>query len=163
VTLTTENPSIKRIDVVSAKEMLAACKKEFPKMDAGIFAAAVADYRAVKVAPKKIKKENSLSEIKLTETDDILATISASKKKGQVIAGFALETDNAVANAKKKLKRKQLDFIVVNSPDKKTGFGTETNKVSIIDANGKTINFELKLKKDVALDIVKHLESKLLK
>ncbi|MBI3509830.1 MAG: bifunctional phosphopantothenoylcysteine decarboxylase/phosphopantothenate--cysteine ligase CoaBC [Bacteroidetes bacterium] len=163
VSLQTENNKVKRINVNTAAEMMKKCLKEFPSCNGAIMAAAVADYRPAKISKKKIKKEEQkLDEIKLVETEDILASLGKLKKKKQVLAGFALETENAIANAKKKLKNKKLDMIIVNSlSEKGAGFGTDTNRISIIDKNGKTSNFDLKLKKEVASDIVDLFEKKL--
>lgn len=158
VHITTNNPAINRIDVVSAADMYAAATKLAPKADIIVMAAAVADYRPANPANKKIKKKGNDMVIELAKTNDILATVGKSKKKGQFLAGFALETDNELANAQKKLKEKNLDLIVLNSlQDKGAGFGHDTNKIKIITANNKTFNFELKTKKEAAADIVAHI------
>jgi phosphopantothenoylcysteine decarboxylase/phosphopantothenate--cysteine ligase len=159
VSIKTKHPAIKRIDVISAEEMYKACTEIFPGCDAAILSAAVADFRPTKVAGSKIKKEaGGISEISLEETPDILATLGKLKKKNQVLAGFALETDNELVNAKTKLEKKNLDFIVLNSlKEKGAGFGTDTNRISILTREGKTVNFDLKSKADVAADIVDHL------
>jgi phosphopantothenoylcysteine decarboxylase/phosphopantothenate--cysteine ligase len=159
VALTTKHPKINQTKVVSAQQMFEECMKFFPLCDGGILSAAVADYRPKKIAADKIKKENGgLKEIELEETNDILASLGKLKKKNQVLAGFALETENEEANAKTKLEKKNLDFIVLNSLNENgAGFGTDTNKISIITKAGKTINFELKSKGAVANDIAEHL------
>jgi len=158
--LGTHHPAIRRVDVTTAKEMYAACTKVFPTCQAAILSAAVADYRPKKTASQKIKKQagKSLEQIELEETDDILAELGKRKKKGQVLAGFALETENEMENAKAKLKKKNLDFIVLNSlRDKGAGFRTDTNRISIISANNKTRNFELMPKPEAARRIAEHL------
>jgi phosphopantothenoylcysteine decarboxylase/phosphopantothenate--cysteine ligase len=159
VALKTYHPRIRRIDVVSAQQMFEACSAEFHGADAAILSAAVADYRPKNVADNKIKKEKGgIRNIELEETPDILASLGKMKKQEQVLVGFALETDNETANAQSKLERKNLDFIVLNSlREKGAGFGTDTNRISILTRAGKTINFELKSKKAVAADIAGHL------
>ncbi len=158
----TNHPNIKRTDVTSAQEMYDACIAAFKKCDVAIMSAAVADYRPVKPSPVKIKKKDIALNIELEPTKDILAQLGKTKKKNQVVAGFALETDNEVENAKKKLRSKNLDFIVLNSlQDKKAGFRHDTNKITIIDSNNKISNFELKSKEEVAKDIIAHLVKKI--
>ncbi|HTF06359.1 MAG TPA: bifunctional phosphopantothenoylcysteine decarboxylase/phosphopantothenate--cysteine ligase CoaBC, partial [Bacteroidia bacterium] len=146
---------VHKIDVVTAKEMFDVCVEKFPGSDAAVLTAAVADFRPKTTAKGKIKKEEGgLSSIELEQTQDILATLGGMKKSGQVLAGFALETDNEAANAQGKLKRKNLDFIVMNSlRDDGAGFGTDTNKITVFSSAGKTHNFELKPKSEVAQDI----------
>jgi phosphopantothenoylcysteine decarboxylase/phosphopantothenate--cysteine ligase len=147
--------NVKRIDVTTAAQMYEACVKLFPESDAAILTAAVADFRPKNVAGGKIKKEEGgISEVELEETQDILASLGKMKKSGQILVGFALETDNESANAKSKLERKNLDFIVMNSlRDAGAGFGTDTNKIAVFTRDGKTHNFELKPKNEVAQDI----------
>ncbi len=159
VSLQVKNPHIQRKDVVAAQEMFDCCKEIFPSCDAAILSAAVADYRPKTIFDSKIKKgKEGLAEISLEETPDILASLGKMKSKKQILAGFALETDNEIANAKIKLESKNLDFIVLNSlKDAGAGFGTDTNKISILTRDGKTINFELKSKSAVANDIADHL------
>lgn len=159
------NHNVKRIDVTTAEEMFSACTKEFPSCNAAILSAAVADFRPKNVAEHKIKKEaGGMNEVELEETQDILATLGKSKSPGQILAGFALETENEVGNAKSKLERKNLDFIVMNSlRDAGAGFGGNNNKVTIFTRDGKTHNFDLKPKNEVARDIVDILYSHLVK
>lgn len=147
------------IAVRSAAEMLAACEDVFPRTDIFIAAAAVADFTPVKVESEKIKKnEESGMTLELTKTPDILATLSAQRKSGQIIGGFALETENPEDNARKKLTSKNLDFIILNSlKDGGAGFGYDTNKISILDRSNKFISFELKDKSAVAADIIEYL------
>ena len=158
VNLEARHSHIKRIDVESAREMCQAATDCFPHADAGILCAAVADYAPEVVADKKIKREQDgeLS-IRLHATEDIAAKLGATKRPGQLLVGFALETNNELQNAELKLKRKNLDFIVLNSlNDKGAGFRYDTNKISIIDEAQKT-DYPLKHKSEVAVDIVDYL------
>ena len=148
------NTKINKIDIISASEMLNNCLKFYPKADIAIMAAAVADYTPIEVSKNKIKKSDNFSSVSLKKTIDILAELGKDKSKKQVLVGFALETNNEIENAKIKLHNKNLDFIVLNSlKTKGAGFGTQTNKVSIIDAKDKVEHFDLKPKSEVAIDI----------
>jgi len=147
--------SIQRIDVTSAKEMFEKSLEFFPLSQVAILAAAVADYRPLHVSDKKIKKKEGNLNIELERTRDIAATLGGMKKDDQIIVGFALETNNEIVNAKRKLEKKNFDFIVLNSlNDKGAGFKHDTNKVSIISKHNGTQQFNLKLKTEVAIDIV---------
>ena len=147
--------AIKRIDVVSADEMLKAVADNFASADVTIMSAAVADFKPKKVATEKIKKHNQPSVIELQPTTDILAKLGKEKKPHQLLIGFALETENEVENATQKLSNKNLDMIVLNSlRDKGAGFGTDTNKVTLIDRNRKVTEYALKAKAEVAADIL---------
>ena len=159
VSLRCDNPRIKRVDVESAREMLAAAEEAFATSDVAIMCAAVADYYVENQATSKIKREkDEIPQIVLKRNPDIAATLGAKKRPGQVLVGFALETDNETANARLKIERKNLDFIVLNSlRDKDACFGTDTNKVTIIDRNGQEMAFGLKPKSEVARDIVQLL------
>ncbi len=149
------HPNIKRIDVITADEMYEACVSSFPKVDLAIMSAAVADFKPSNCAVNKIKKAESFNIINLTSTIDILQKLGELKTKDQLLVGFALETNDEVENAKKKLKNKNLDFIVLNSlQNKEAGFGKNTNQVSIIDNEDKVTDFEVKSKNEVAADIV---------
>lgn len=129
---TTVNPDIKVINITSAAEMKAQCDKAYDENDIIIMTAAVADYTPENPAPEKIKKKESL-ELKLKLTDDILASMGKKKKTGQFLVGFALETENEKSNAIAKLNNKNLNMIVLNSlKDKGAGFGTDTNKVTML-------------------------------
>jgi phosphopantothenoylcysteine decarboxylase/phosphopantothenate--cysteine ligase len=146
---------IRHIKVVSADEMYKACLREFGKSDITIMAAAVADFTPLAKAPVKIKKDKSASSIELKPTIDILAEMGKRKKKNQMLVGFALETNDELANAEKKLKNKNLDFIVLNSMrDKGAGFNSDTNKITIIEKNNRATGFDLKSKRETAVDIV---------
>ncbi|MCL7763117.1 bifunctional phosphopantothenoylcysteine decarboxylase/phosphopantothenate--cysteine ligase CoaBC [Polaribacter sp. Z014] len=145
---------VHRVDVVSADEMYKAAHKYFKEVDVAILSAAVADYRPKNVATQKIKKTASTLEIELESTKDILASLGEIKEN-QFLVGFALETNNELENAKGKLKRKNLDAIVLNSlQDKGAGFATDTNKITIIDKDLNEKSFELKSKEEVAKDIL---------
>ena len=153
--LNTDHPNIELIRVESAEEMYDASIENFSTSDVAIMSAAVADFKPLIVASKKIKKSTETPEIKLVPTPDILAELGKHKSNKQLLIGFALETDNELQNAEKKLKNKNLDFIVLNSlKDKGAGFKHSTNKVTIIDKHKKIDNFELKSKQEVAVDIV---------
>ncbi len=156
--LTLSNRSIKRIDVVSADEMLKAVTTEFPYADICIMSAAVADYRPKTVAKDKIKKDSAGLEIDLVKTVDILANCGKEKKSDQLLIGFALETSNEEEHAIKKLKNKNLDFIVLNSlQDEGAGFKGNQNKITIIDRYLNKELFALKSKKDIAADICRKI------
>ncbi len=149
------NPNIKRIDVTSADEMYEKTVKAFAKSDIAVMSAAVADYTPEKVSITKIKKSGNELHLKLKKTKDILAELGKQKNKKQILVGFALETNNEVANAKQKLQKKNLDFIVLNSlRSKGAGFGFDTNKITIIDKAGVQTDYKLKSKTEVAHDIV---------
>lgn len=146
--------------VVSAGEMFEKCIELFPSCDAAIMAAAVADYTPVEKSQEKIKKSHGNLSLELRPTKDIAGELGKMKKKGQVLVGFALETENEIENAQKKLNTKNFDFIVLNSlRHKGAGFGTDTNKITIIDREGKHQEFDLKPKSMVARDIAEKLIS----
>ena len=159
VSLTVVHPNIKRIDVESAEEMYQAAITAFPEADAGILCAAVADYRPDEQASEKIKRETKGEmSLRLVPNKDIAASLGAIKRENQILAGFALETNNEMAHAEGKMKRKNLDFIVLNSlKDAGAGFRCDTNKITIIDKEGETIAYPLKSKQEVAVDIVNKL------
>lgn len=144
------------INVGSAQEMYEATTMRFADCDIAILAAAVADYRPKDVATSKIKKANAAMQIELEPTPDILKTVGGMKTR-QILVGFALETDDAMANARKKLEAKHCDLIVLNSlRDEGAGFGHDTNKVSLITHN-KTEDIALKPKAEVARDILDYI------
>lgn len=158
VMLKTNHPAIRRINVESAGEMYEAATKHFPKADIAILCAAVADFTPKTTADKKIKRKGDDLTIKLQPTQDIAAALGAVKKKKQVLVGFALETDNELKNAKDKLERKNLDFIVLNSlQDAGAGFRVDTNKVTIIDRHQGLTSYGTKAKRQVAEDIVENI------
>jgi len=148
---------INRINVESADDMFAACKNVFSDVDAVVMAAAVADFTPIQKEKQKIKKADSKMSIALKPTEDILLHLGKIKKD-QVLVGFAMETENGLENAKKKLQTKNLAFIVYNSINEKgAGFQHDTNKIVIIDQHNKITNFELKSKQEVANDIIDEL------
>ena len=154
VSIEIHHSNINLTKVTSANEMYNACISVFPKTDITIMAAAVADYTPVMPEKKKIKKKMLELSVKLKPTQDILAELGKQKKQAQILVGFALETDNELDNAQKKLKNKNLDIIVLNSlKDKGAGFGYTTNKVTISDKQGNINRYELKSKPEVAKDI----------
>lgn len=149
------NPSISVHNVISAQDMYEKATTIYPNMDAGIMAAAVADFTPKSVANQKIKKGDKDLSIDLQRTQDIAATLGKSKRENQLLIGFALETNNEKENASRKLQKKNFDFIVLNSlNDKGAGFGHDTNKVHIISKDGNDQIFKLKSKTDVAFDII---------
>ena len=146
---------INYVPVRTASEMKKVVVREMKKNQFLIMTAAVADFKPVRVSPGKIKKSNRLKEIKISETQDILTSFN---RENKIVVGFALETNNELANAKRKLKEKQLDMIVLNSlKDKRSGFEFETNKVMILKKNGKTIKLPLQSKFQIANKILSEL------
>ena len=151
--LTITHHLVQLIRVMSAEEMYQASHEHFENVDVAICAAAVADYRPARVADQKIKKNTDELSIDLVKNKDILRSLGE-KKSGQFLVGFALETENELENAKGKLKKKNLDAIVLNSlNDEGAGFGKNTNKISFIDKNFQIKTFEVKTKAAVAADI----------
>ena len=151
---------IRRIDVESCEEMYQAAVETFPRQDAAILCAAVADFRPENVAEQKIKREGDDLVIRLKPTHDIAAQLGQMKQH-QILAGFALETNDEQANAQKKLQKKHLDFIVLNSlQNKGTCFRSDENQISIISADGQQ-DFPKKLKAEVARDIIDELAKRL--
>lgn len=155
VQIKAKHPNIKTISVESAGEMFEAASGEFDSANITILCAAVADFRPETQADEKIKREKDDLVIRLKPTQDIAANLGARKRDDQILVGFALETNNEAENAQGKLKRKNLDFIVLNSlKDANACFGYDTNKITIIEKNGNTQAFELKSKTEVAKDII---------
>jgi len=152
--------NVTRIDVESAAEMHKAVGLHAKKADAIIMAAAVADYTPQVPAPSKIKKGRDTEPLRLAlqKTPDILQSLGQKKTKGQILVGFALETEDELRNAKQKLKTKNLDLIILNSlADKGAGFGADTNVVTIIDKKGTAEKLPLMSKFDVANEILNRL------
>lgn len=155
--------NIVRLNAISADDMYKAVQKYFAKTDIAVMAAAVADFTPVTSVPDKIKKdkEEGLT-LELKPTKDILASVGKLKKKNQILVGFALETNNELENAKKKLKNKNLDFIVLNSFNEKNKvFNSDFNQVTIINKNNKVYKFDSKPKTEVAKDIVDQVKNQL--
>lgn len=159
VQLITKNPNITIHSVESAEEMYQKAKSLFDKANGAIMSAAVSDYRIATPSDKKLKREQTGSiSLELTPNKDIAAELGQQKRPDQILVGFALETDNELANATKKLQKKNLDFIVLNSlSDKGSGFNVETNKITIINNKKEKTEYSLKNKKEVAEDIVQYL------
>lgn len=157
VTIDIQHPNIKRTNVESAQQMYEACMQVFPTCNAAILCAAVADFTVDHVADEKIKREKDDLVLQLKPTQDIAANLGAIKTASQVMVGFALETHNEMTNAQKKLQKKNLDFIVLNSlQDEGAGFRIDTNKITIINATEEK-PFPVKPKKEVAEDIVSEM------
>lgn len=159
VSIKAKHPSIKVINVESAVEMYNASVDIFPSCDVAVMCAAVADYAVENQSIHKIKRDHDdVPVIKLKKNPDIAAKLGNLKKDNQILVGFALETDNEEANAAGKLRKKNLDFIVLNSlSDKGAGFMTDTNKITIIDNTGSVKHYGLKDKKLVAEDVVNEI------
>ncbi|MCR5242817.1 MAG: bifunctional phosphopantothenoylcysteine decarboxylase/phosphopantothenate--cysteine ligase CoaBC [Prevotella sp.] len=157
VAIQAKHENIQRIDVESGEEMYQAAVQHFPDCDAAILCAAVADYRPAEQADKKLKREADDLLLRLVPTRDIAAELGRMKSNEQVLVGFALETNDEETNAQKKLEKKNLDFIVLNSlQNKGTCFRSDENQITIISRNGK-IEYPKKPKKDVASDIIDNL------
>lgn len=155
----TQSPLIHRYDVESAKDMYDRATSTFPAVDAGILCAAVADFTPETTADEKIKRKGDDMVIRLKPTQDIAASLGQMKTEAQTLVGFALETNDEKNNAQLKLKKKNLDFIVLNSlNDEGAGFRCDTNKITIISVDDEK-DFPLKSKAEVAKDIVDELEN----
>lgn len=158
VNLQTKNLNINRINVISAEDMYNNCRKYFPSADITIMSAAVADYKPASKSLQKLKKKPSTFALELVPTKDILAELSVLKKDKQKLIGFALESEQEIKNAQVKLKNKNLDFIVLNSINNgNKAFGSDKNKITIIDKHNKITEFELKPKSEVAKDIIQKI------
>jgi len=150
---------VRRIDVVSSAEMRKACEKHFPKADLFIGTAAVGDFAPTKALPQKLKKNGRPLRLELQPTTDILLSLGKAKRKGQVLVGFAAETESLISNAKEKLKKKNLDLIVANDVSQRgIGFAGEDNRVTLIDRGGKTTPLEKMPKAAVAERILDAVE-----
>ncbi len=159
VQLTIEHPNIKRIDVESADQMYHAVMNHYPSCDGAILCAAVADFTPVTVADRKIKREGDHLVIELRPTQDIARAVGAVKRDDQFLVGFALETNDEETHALEKMRRKNFDFIVLNSlNDKNACFGYDTNKIVILTSSGDKFLYPLKSKIEVAEDIISKLK-----
>jgi len=145
---------VRTIVIESTSELFKAVKKEFNQSDCLIMAAAPADFKPRSIASQKMKKTDAGYNLALEPTIDILKEIGAKKKQGQVVVGFALETEKALQNARKKLKEKKLDMIVVNQPGKETGFGYDTNRVTILRPGEKPDRWPLMDKSEIAFKLL---------
>ena len=160
VQLSVAHPHIQRIDVVSAAEMHEAVVEHFATCDGAILCAAVADFTPIAVADTKLKRGADMLTIRLKPTQDIAAALGARKRSDQFLVGFALETDNEEQHALDKLRRKNFDFIVLNSlNDNHACFGYDTNKITVLTAAGERVAYPLKSKTEVAADIVWQIEN----
>ena len=158
VSLETHEAGVKVIRVTSAEEMYEQCSKVMDRMDVAVFNAAVSDYTPVSASGKKVKRGAELWSVQLKATKDIAAEMGRRKSAGQVLVGFALETDNEMEHARSKLDKKNLDLVVLNSmQDRGAGFGTDTNRVTMIDRLGNIDKYELKPKAQVAGDLVQRV------
>ena len=158
VALKCNHENIERIDVVSATEMYAKCLEYFGKCNGAIMVAAVADFAPVVVDNHKIKRTSANYLLELRPNPDIAASLGEIKRRDQVLVGFALETNDEEQNALLKIKKKNLDFIVLNSlRDSGSGFQHDTNKIKILDKSGTIFDYDLKSKADVAVDVVNKL------
>ena len=160
VQISASSPNIKTVKIESAEEMYNVCLRYFPECDGAVMAAAVSDFTPVNVESQKTKRTENEIVISFKPTADIAAKLGKIKREGQLLVGFALESSNEIENAKSKLKKKNFDFIVLNSlNDPGAGFNFDTNKITIIDNDNKTHFFELKSKREAAVDIVKKIYS----
>jgi phosphopantothenoylcysteine decarboxylase / phosphopantothenate---cysteine ligase len=160
VNISVNHTNIELKKVESAEEMFLDATAVFPGCDGAILAAAVADFSPELKELQKIKRDKSGWELNLVPTKDIAAYLGLLKKDSQVLAGFALETENELENARQKLLKKNLDFIVLNSLNSPgAGFNSDTNKITILDKYNNQQEFELKSKKEVASDIVEKMVS----
>ena len=154
------HPNIHVTRVESAQQMYEACVNYFDYCDAAILSAAVADYRPGVVADQKIKKKEATMTIEFEKTTDIAASLGKIKRNDQILVGFALETNDELANAESKLERKNFDFIVLNSlRDSGAGFAGDTNKITIVKRDKSVTAFDLKSKTEVAKDIINTLKT----
>ncbi len=159
VNLELVHPNFKRIDILSAQELLNAVKDYWSDQEIGIFAAAVADYRPIAISPQKIKKQNTDFDLSLTRNPDVLKWAAENKRQEQLVVGFALETNNSEEYALSKLKDKNLDIVVMNSMENEgTTFQSDWNKITILDKQGGKEEFEKKSKSLVAIDILNYIE-----
>lgn len=150
-----QHTRLRVVSVLSAQEMYEAAAAHFDQADISILAAAVADYTPEVVANQKIKKKEETFSIQLKKTTDIAAELGKRKRDGQLLVGFALETNDALDHARQKMQRKNLDLIVVNTlEDSGAGFGHDTNRIALLTPQGEPELFELKSKSEVALDIL---------
>ncbi len=158
VALETHAAGVEVIRVTSAEEMYERCSELMDRMDIAVFNAAVSDYTPVSASEKKVKRGTGEWTIQLKPTLDIAAEMGRRKSAGQVLVGFALETDNEMEHARLKLEKKNLDLVVLNSMrDSGAGFGTDTNRVTMIDRLGNIDKYELKPKAQVAGDLVQRV------
>lgn len=159
VCITSSFPKHKIVFVLSGSQMYDACKMYFESIDIAIFCAAVADYTPKKTSDIKIKKIENETTLELKKNVDIALEFGKVKRQNQKSIGFALETNNIRENAIGKLKKKNFDLIVINSPNVNEGFGYDTNKIAIVDKELSILTFPLKNKKELAFDIIASLKT----
>jgi len=160
VNISPTESSVKVTNIISAADMARECLIRFRDADIAILAAAISDFTPENVPGNKIKRDDTDLVIRLRPTKDVAAELGKSKSARQLVVGFALETENEIANATSKLKRKNLDLIVLNSlRDKGAGFGFDTNLITLIDSNNNIDKFELKSKEEAAVDILRKIIS----
>jgi len=160
VSVSTKKSGIEIISVETAEEMYNACVENFPECNGAVMTAAVADFTPANPLPEKNKRGKENWKLELKPTHDIAATMGKMKKSGQLLVGFALETNDEINNAREKRRKKNFDFIVLNSlNDEGAGFGGGTNKITLIDKYNNQQAFELKSKREVAADIVEKMVS----
>ncbi|WP_291131665.1 phosphopantothenoylcysteine decarboxylase [Flavobacterium sp. UBA7682] len=159
VSINSSFPKNKIIQVISGNDMFTECEKYFKTIDIAIFCAAVADYTPIVTSKIKIKKIENNTSLELQKNRDIAYEFGKIKRNNQIAVGFALETNNIHENAIGKLKKKNFDLIVLNSPNKNEGFGFDTNKITIIDSELSLHSFPLKLKKEIANDIIFYIRN----
>lgn len=159
VSVSAKESSVKVVNVESAREMCEVAEKAFVESDIAIMCAAVADYAPANALNSKIKREtDEIPTIQLVKNPDIAATLGQKKHQGQTLVGFALETDNGIENAKRKIQSKNLDMIVLNMlSDPGAGFGTDTNRVTIITSQGETTSLPLMQKREVAESVLENI------
>ena len=156
------HPNLKVISVVTANEMFEQVQLHWKEVNIGVFSAAVADYRPEHISSSKIKKKEDTLTVRLVKNPDILAWAGENRTSNQFLVGFALETNDAIVYGKNKLRNKNLNAIIINTlADEGAGFGGNTNKISILSNDNNLFEFDLKSKKDVAVDIVNFINSKL--
>lgn len=157
--LANQPKAAKIVNIESTEDLHRAVEKEFTENDCLIMAAAPADFQPDQISKKKIKRDSNSFSLLLKPTVDILKSLSDGKRNGQVVVGFALETDNAIANAQEKLKEKNLDAIVVNIPSADSGFNTDTNRVSLLFKNKERLDFPLMTKRELSLKLLEQIAS----
>lgn len=158
VTVPSHFPYTAVVPVITAKEMLEACRGYFKQVDVAIFTAAVADYRPKHACSQKMKKSGQTLLMEFVKNPDIAFEFGKFKRDSQLSIGFALETEKVLENASQKLSSKNFNAIIMNSPGKDEGFGKDTNRISILRSDGTIQHFPLKTKPEVAIDIVDELE-----
>ena len=146
--------------ITSARELLDVCSSKFTSVDIAILSAAVSDYRPENTADRKLKKDGGAMHLTLVENPDVLATLGKTKNENQILVGFALETNDPLENARKKLHKKNCDFIVLNQPTANTGFAHDTNEVTLVSNIDEPKVLGLKKKEEIAYEILEYISTK---